>query len=74
MKTVELDCVGLCCPMPLVRVKRAMDELMVGDCLSVTASDPAFEADIKAWSDKFGHPILELNVGDRVKAVLRKAA
>lgn len=74
MKTLELDCVGLCCPMPLVRVKRAMDTLMAGDCLSVTASDLAFEADIKAWSAKFGHPILELNVGSHVKAILQKAA
>lgn len=74
MKTLQLDCMGLCCPMPLVRIKRAMDELAAGDCLEVIASDPAFEADIKAWSARFGHPILRLQVSEKVLVVLKKAA
>ncbi len=74
MNTIELDCVGLCCPMPLVRIKRAMDEMNPGDCLKVTATDPAFEADIKAWSEKFGHVILSITVQENIKAVLQKAA
>ncbi|MFG0247443.1 MAG: sulfurtransferase TusA family protein [Phycisphaeraceae bacterium JB051] len=74
MNTVELDCVGLCCPMPLVRIKRAMDEMNAGDCLKITASDPAFEADIKAWTEKFGHAILSIDIDEHITAVVRKAA
>jgi TusA-related sulfurtransferase len=74
MKQVELDCTGLCCPMPLVHIKRAMDELEAGDCIAVTATDPAFEADIKAWSEKFGHPIMSMDVQDQITVVLRKVA
>ena len=74
MKTVELDCVGLCCPMPLVKIKRSMDGLSEGDCLKVVASDPAFEADIKAWTQRFGHTLLELDVKENVTALLCKVA
>ena len=70
MNTIELDCVGLCCPMPLVHIKRAMDEMAPGDCLKVTASDAAFEADIKAWSEKFGHAILSIDVDENITAVV----
>ena len=74
MKTVKLDCVGLFCPMPLVRIKRTMDGLDEGDCLKVVASDPAFEADIKAWTQRFGHTLIELDVAQQVTALLRKVA
>jgi TusA-related sulfurtransferase len=60
--------------MPLVRVNRAMAELAEGDCLEVIASDKAFEADIKAWSKKFGHEILRMQVSDQVMVVLQKKA
>ena len=58
MKTVELDCRGLSCPMPIVKISRAMKELAVGDQLSVAASDPSFEADLDAWVRKLGQKLI----------------
>lgn len=58
MKTVELDCRGLSCPMPIVKISRAMKELAVGDQLSVEASDPSFEADLEAWVRKLGQKLV----------------
>jgi TusA-related sulfurtransferase len=73
MASSELDCRGMNCPMPIVRVSRAMKELAPGDRLSVMASDPSFRADIEAWSRKMGQPIESFGVTDGVQtAVLVK--
>lgn len=45
-----LDACGLCCPGPLIQVKQRMDQLQHGQVLKVTASDPGFYEDIKAWA------------------------
>lgn len=58
---VHVDCRGLVCPMPIVRVSRAMKELSAGDTLTVQASDPAFPADLRAWVTKLGHELVSLD-------------
>lgn len=45
-----LDACGLCCPGPLIQVKRQIDELKADDVLKVTATDPGFYEDIQAWA------------------------
>ncbi|URZ18116.1 CoA-disulfide reductase [Clostridium felsineum] len=57
----ELDACGLCCPGPLMQVKATIDELNVGKILKVTASDPGFFEDIKAWCKRTNNELLELN-------------
>ena len=37
--TKVLDATGLACPMPIVRTKKAMEELDSGDILEVHATD-----------------------------------
>lgn len=61
MKTVELDCRGLSCPMPIVKISRTMKELAVGDQLQVEASDPSFEADLEAWVKKLGQKLISFS-------------
>jgi tRNA 2-thiouridine synthesizing protein A len=55
MAQTELDCRGMNCPMPIVRVSRAVKDIAVGDTLAVTADDPSFQADIQAWIRMSGH-------------------
>lgn len=75
MATVELDCKGLSCPMPIVRISRAMKEMPVGDYLSVQASDPSFQSDIEAWVRKMGHAIIEFQEESGVqRATIEKRA
>ncbi|MFN8854482.1 MAG: sulfurtransferase TusA family protein [Planctomycetaceae bacterium] len=57
MSQTELDCRGLSCPMPIVKISRAVKELGVGDELRVQASDPSFRADLEAWVTKMGHAL-----------------
>jgi NADPH-dependent 2,4-dienoyl-CoA reductase/sulfur reductase-like enzyme/peroxiredoxin family protein/rhodanese-related sulfurtransferase/TusA-related sulfurtransferase len=56
----NLDACGLSCPGPLMRVKSSMDELNNGDNLVVTASDPGFYEDIKAWSKRTNNTLMNV--------------
>ncbi|MBU3097822.1 MULTISPECIES: CoA-disulfide reductase [Clostridium] len=55
-----LDACGLCCPGPLIQVKASIDELNDGQILKVTASDPGFYEDIRAWCTKTNNELLDL--------------
>lgn len=55
-----LDACGLCCPGPLIQVKQRMDLLQHGQILKVTASDPGFYEDIKAWAHMSRNRLLHL--------------
>ncbi|MEK4425559.1 sulfurtransferase TusA family protein [Solibacillus sp. FSL K6-1523] len=52
---VQLDAKGLACPMPIVRTKKAMNDLTEGQVLEVFATDKGSKADLAAWSKTVGH-------------------
>lgn len=52
---VQLDAKGLACPMPIVKTKKAMNNLAEGQILEVQATDKGSLADLKAWSESVGH-------------------
>ena len=54
-----LDCSGLACPMPIIKTRKAIDGLQVGQVLKMIATDPGSIPDIEAWSKKTGHTVLE---------------
>lgn len=73
MADVELDCKGLNCPMPIVRLSQAMRKMEVGERVTVEATDPAFQADVMAWATRFGHVIESFDDGAVQRAqVLKK--
>ena len=55
-----LDCIGLYCPMPVLRTRQEMDKLALGEILEVLADDPAAEEDIKAWAKRTGQRIIKV--------------
>ncbi len=59
-----LDCIGLYCPIPILKVREEMDKLAVGETLEVLADDPAAEDDIKALAKRTGQKILEIEKTD----------
>lgn len=56
----ELDACGLCCPGPLMQVKSCMEELDLGQILKVTATDPGFYEDIKAWCNRTNNELVDI--------------
>ena len=55
-----LDCIGLYCPMPIMKTREEMDKLTIGETLEVLADDPAAEEDLKAWAKRAGQKILKI--------------
>ena len=53
-----LDCSGLACPMPILKTKKAIDALQVGQVLKMIATDPGSSSDMVAWTQKTGHELL----------------
>jgi len=70
-----LSAVGLQCPGPIMKTYKAMDALDDGELLEVTASDPAFGKDIRAWAKKTGNDVLSVKAEKGLVIVLlRKVA
>lgn len=68
-----LDACGLCCPGPLMEVKKSMDELKDGETLKVTASDPGFYEDIKSWCCTTNNELINLNKDNaNITALIKK--
>jgi tRNA 2-thiouridine synthesizing protein A len=44
-----LDCRGMLCPLPVIRLAQVFPGLTVGDTITVLADDPAAATDIPAW-------------------------
>ncbi len=57
---LKIDCLGLFCPMPILKTREAMKTLHLGQVLEMTSDDPASEADMRSWSHKTGHELLEI--------------
>jgi len=57
---MTLDCIGLYCPMPILKTREEMDKLAVGEILEVLADDPAAEPDLKAWAKRTNQKILKI--------------
>jgi tRNA 2-thiouridine synthesizing protein A len=64
----KLDCLGLFCPMPILKTRDAMRQMSVGQVLEMTSDDPASEADMTSWTARMGHELLEI---ERHGAVFR---
>ncbi|WP_243385349.1 sulfurtransferase TusA family protein [Bacillus kexueae] len=54
-----LDAKGLACPMPIVKTKKAMNELETGEILEIHATDKGSTADLTAWSKSGGHQLVK---------------
>ena len=59
-----LDCIGLYCPLPILKTRQEIDKLALGEVLEVWADDPAAEEDLKAWAKRSGQKILEIEKTD----------
>ena len=68
-----LDCLGLYCPMPILKTREAIKSLGPGQVLEMTSDDPASEADVHAWIHRTGHELLEVDRrGTVFRFVIRK--
>ena len=71
---VQLDAKGLACPMPIVRTKKVMKDLAVGQVLEIAATDKGSKADLAAWAESTGHQYIgTIEEGDVLYHYIRKS-
>ena len=59
MADLVLDTQGLNCPLPILKTKKTIKDVPLGGTLEVLATDPAADADFKAFCRSTGHLLLE---------------
>lgn len=59
--SIKLDCTGMACPGPLLQLRESLASMPPGSSLSVTATDPGFKADVKAFAAANNLVLKELN-------------
>lgn len=54
-----LDCRGLICPMPVIKLSKAIKALDVGALIEMLATDPGSVPDLEAFEKQTGHRVVE---------------
>lgn len=55
---IRLDCSGMQCPGPIMKVYETMKDMKNGEIMEVSASDPGFTRDIGAWCRRTGNKLV----------------
>ena len=70
----SLDCVGLYCPMPIVKTADKIKQLKQGEVLEVVADDKGIKQDMPAWCQATGHEFLGVDeAGGEIRVYVKKA-
>jgi tRNA 2-thiouridine synthesizing protein A len=68
-----LDCIGLQCPLPVIKTAQAIKKLPAGELLELLATDPGVEPDMHAWTKRTGNELVSINrEGDVFHVLIRK--
>ena len=56
----RIDAVGLFCPVPIVKLKIALDKSAPREVIEILADDPGFPEDVRAWCRETGNRLVSL--------------
>lgn len=68
----QLDVCGLACPLPLLKARKALRDVEVGQTLEVLATDPGSWRDFAAFAEQSGHGLIAANETNGVFRYLLK--
>jgi tRNA 2-thiouridine synthesizing protein A len=60
----KLDARGMNCPLPILRTRKAINQLASGQVLEVTATDPGSLKDMASFCSQTGNRLLSSNAAD----------
>ncbi len=70
-----LDAKGLNCPLPILKAKKALNDVPAGENLEILATDPGAVADFEAFCRQTGNELVESsNDGDVYRFLIKRAA
>ena len=55
----EIDTRGLNCPLPILKAKKALADMVSGETLKVVSTDPGSMRDFKAFARQTGNELLD---------------
>jgi tRNA 2-thiouridine synthesizing protein A len=55
----EVDARGLNCPLPILRTKKALNDMTSGQVLRVVATDPSAVRDFEAFAKQTGNQLVQ---------------
>ena len=61
-----LDAKGLNCPLPVLKTRKALRDVPLGNLLTVLATDPASTIDIRHFCNVSGQELIECSEADGV--------
>lgn len=71
----ELDATGLLCPLPVLKLRKRLQALNVGDHVRLLADDPAAIVDVPHFCAESGHRLIETSdAGAATVYLVRKEA
>ncbi len=70
----SLDCIGLYCPIPIVKIAERFKQLKLGGVLEIVADDKGIKLYMSAWCQATGHEFLGVEEeGNEIKVYVKKA-
>ena len=61
----ELDARGLNCPLPILKAKKALTEMLSGEVLKIVATDPGSVRDFQAFARQTGNELVDQVTGEK---------
>jgi TusA-related sulfurtransferase len=61
----EVDARGLNCPLPILKAKKALNDMLSGEVLKVVATDPGSIRDFQAFARQTGNELIDQISGDK---------
>ncbi|WP_420564649.1 sulfurtransferase TusA family protein [Thalassobaculum sp.] len=69
-----LDVQGLKCPLPVLKARKAIGTVEVGELLEVLVTDPAAMLDFRHYARQSGHELVSAEEGAVLRFVLRRTS
>lgn len=61
----DLDARGLNCPLPILRARKALNEMQAGQVLRIVATDPGSVKDFESFAKQTGNALVSQSANDK---------
>jgi len=61
----DLDARGMNCPLPILRARKALNEMSSGQVLRIVATDPGSVKDFEAFAKQTGNELLSQSASEK---------
>jgi len=66
----RLDVLGVCCPLPLIQLAKAVRDLKSGQTLEIIGNDPIFESSVRDFCQVNSHTVLEAKTDEKRRVTI----